>query len=410
MEASEQRPIVSEYYGETLKTSADLKTSACCPIDAVPAKHRAILSKLHPFVTSRFYGCGSPIPDGLSGQTVLDLGCGTGRDAFLAAALAGQSGRVIGVDMTDSQLQVARDTEQFHADTFFGEGSKPNTDFRKGFIEDLRSAAVGDAEVDVVISNCVCNLSTDKKAVFSEVARVLREGGEFYFSDVYADRRLPEEAQKHPVLVAECLGGALYLEDFRRVMAEVGFKDIRIVTSGPIEVRDEKLKALVPEVRFHSITTRAFKIAALEDRRENYGQFATYSSCCGSGLKLDVDYDFLKGVPLPVDANTAAILQKSRFSGKFKVTEAGAHQGLFSPEVEGGALAGMIYSSKQQKSACCPSAKNEKESSSRCATVSGTENGSREEAGSYTPGRAEAVKSAEVKSNGCAPGSSSSCC
>lgn len=417
MDASEQRPIVSEYYGETLKTSADLKTSACCPIDSVPPEHRNILSKLHPDVISRFYGCGSPIPDQLSGQVILDLGCGTGRDAFLAAALAGPDGRVIGLDMTDSQLKVARDTAQFHADKFFGDGAKPNTDFRKGFIEDLRSAGVEDHSVDVVISNCVCNLSTDKRAVFSEVSRVLRQGGEFYFSDVYADRRLPLAAQKHPVLVAECLGGALYIEDFRRIMADVGFQDVRVVSSGPIELHDADLQKLVPDVRFYSITTRAFKIDTLEDRRESYGQFATYSSCYGGGFKLDVDYNFVKGVKLPVDGNTAAMLQQSRFKGKFTVTDPGPHQGLFSPEIEGGAFASMIYSSNQQKTACCTPSDTKQETSccapalpesnkeeTPCCTPA--ENRSREENGCCPP--SQVVTGAETKSSGCKQGST--CC
>eukprot|EP00177_Eucheuma_denticulatum_P007501 GFKZ01013655.1.p1 GENE.GFKZ01013655.1~~GFKZ01013655.1.p1 ORF type:complete len:399 (-),score=51.18 GFKZ01013655.1:497-1693(-) len=349
MEAAEQRPFVSEYYGKTLKSSADLLTSACCPVDAVPPAHRAILSQLHPDVTSRFYGCGSPIPDFLSGAVILDLGCGTGRDAFLASALAGQKGKVIGVDMTMEQLEVARATAEYHAKKFFGEDGKVNTEFREGYIEDLAGAGVGDGEVDVVISNCVCNLSTDKRGVFSEVARVLKEGGEFYFSDVYTDRRLSEEAQRDPVLVAECLGGALYIEDFRRIMSDVGFKDIRIMTSAPIQLHDSRMRELVPDVQFYSLTIRAFKIASLEDRRENYGQTATYSSCCGSGLKLDKDYNFVKGKTLPVDANTATILQKARFADKFTVTPAGSHLGLFSPDIEGGAIGATLGLQQQAK-------------------------------------------------------------
>lgn len=423
MEASAQRPMIAEYYGETLKTSSDLKTSACCPIDAVPPEHRHILSKLHPDVISRFYGCGSPIPDSLSGQTILDLGCGTGRDVFLAAALAGENGRVIGVDMTDSQLKVARDTAQFHADTFFGKGAKPNTDFRKGYIEDLRSANIEDDSVDVVISNCVCNLSTDKRAVFSEVYRVLRQGGEFYFSDVYPDRRLSEEAQKDPVLVAECLGAALYLEDFRRIMAEVGFRDIRVVTSGTIELHDPELLKLVHGVRFYSVTTRAFKIDALEDRRENYGQLATYSSGTGDEFKLDATLNFRKGAEVPVDANTATILELSRFKKKFTVSKRGAHQGLFSPEMESGAFAGTIYKESLKTEACCAPGSSEKEKSccgpevtngnqeagccneetSCCAPA---ENGEGEQQSCCAPSRT--VTEAEAKSDGC--GLKSTCC
>lgn len=328
MDADKQHRSVSTYYGTTLSSSADLKTSACCPIDAVPRSHRKHLEKLHPEVTSRFYGCGSPIPSHLSACTVLDLGCGTGRDAYLASALVGPHGSVIGVDMTHEQLQVANRHRQYHADCFFGPASESNVQFRHGYIEDLRSADIHDASIDVVISNCVCNLSPDKSAVFSEVSRVLKQGGEFYFSDVYADRRLSNEAKSNELLVAECLGGALYLEDFRRVMRQAGFPDVRIVSAAPVELRDDKLRALVPDVTFYSVTIRAFKISQLEDVREDYGQTATFTSCA-SQFKLDIDAVFNKGVATPIDFNTAAILQQSRFKELFQVTSPGVHRGPF---------------------------------------------------------------------------------
>eukprot|EP00171_Calliarthron_tuberculosum_P012017 IDg12017t1 len=119
----QRRASVAEYYGEKLQSSADLRTSACCPIDAVPEEQRNIVAKLHPEVVSRFYGCGSPIPDALTGTTVLDLGCGTGRDAFIASALVGREGRVIGVDMTESQLEVARRHRDYHAAELLGDGA-----------------------------------------------------------------------------------------------------------------------------------------------------------------------------------------------------------------------------------------------------------------------------------------------
>lgn len=332
MEPQVQREFVSSYYGETLKSSADLRSSACCPLESVPADHKKILSKLHPDVVSRFYGCGSPIPEFLEGATVLDLGCGTGRDAYLASALVGPNGNVIGVDMTDSQLDVARAHQRYHAKAFFDNEQVSNVDFRKGFIEDLASSGVSDSSIDVVISNCVCNLSPHKEKVFSEIYRVLKRGGEFYFSDVYADRRLSEEATKNPVLVAECLGGALYLEDFRRVMAKVGFFDIRVISAAPVSLKDCSLAPLVPSVTFYSVTVRAFKLSELNDRREDYAQNATYlstSDTCVSSFKLDVDNIFQPNVAQPIDSNTASILKASRFRPYFLVSEAGPHRGLY---------------------------------------------------------------------------------
>lgn len=355
MNADAQRTSVSEYYSEAVQATSDLKTSACCPIDSVPEKHRQILAKVHPDVLTKFFGCGSPIPPSLSGADVLDLGCGTGRDVYLASALVGPTGSVVGVDMTDAQLDVARRHQRYHADALLGDGAEPNTAFHKGYIEDLASAGIRDASVDVVISNCVCNLSSDKPAVFSEVHRVLRDGGEFYFSDIYADRRLSEEARAHPVLVGECLGGALYIEDFRRILADVGLLDPRIMSVGEVVVEDPDLRKFVEGVHFYSITIRAFKIAGMEDRREDFSQSAVYSpGCCDpDSFKLDADFTFRKGVSVPVDANTAAILKRSRFSKLFTVTEPEAHRGLFHPEVESSFLPAVFHKSKP---AGCPDA------------------------------------------------------
>ncbi|CAN8068722.1 unnamed protein product [Agarophyton chilense] len=362
MEPEKQRQSVSKYYSSTLASTSDLKTSACCPIDAVPESHRSILAKLHPEVTSRFYGCGSPIPSHLKGCDLLDLGCGTGRDAFLSSALVGQEGSVIGVDMTPEQLEIANRHRQYHSTQFFGPKAESNVQFRKGFIEDLRPAGIHDASVDVVISNCVCNLSPDKEAVFSEVSRVLKQGGEFYFSDVYADRRLTEEAASHEVLVGECLGGALYVQDFLTIMNRVGFPDVRVVSAAPIGLHDAELRKMVPDVTFYSLTIRAFKIDALEPTREDYGQTATYVSC-GSGLQLDIDNTFKNGVPIAVDSNTAAILQQSRFRHMFNVTERGDHRGSFKRAQENSsdildircfrALPSLSLSAKQSSGGCC---------------------------------------------------------
>jgi arsenite methyltransferase len=369
-----RRAAVSEYYGTTLQSTADLKTSACCPVDAAPAAHRAILEKVHPEVRDRFYGCGSPLPDALSGAVVLDLGCGTGRDAYLASALVGRDGRVVGVDMTQEQLDVAERYREFHAEALLG-GGESNVRFVKGVIEDLSACGVDDASVDVVISNCVCNLSPNKPAVFAEVARVLRPGGEFYFSDIYTDRRLGAAAAADPEMVGECLGGALYIQDFRRVMAAAGLPDVRVVSAAPVVLHDERMRALAPGVGFHSVTVRAFKLPGLEDRAEDYGQSATYTGCCASGQKFDARFHFPKGEAVPVDANTAAILHGSRYRSRFDVTPRGPHRGLLDAGVEGGAVASFmaVTAAKGGGGACCaPSAgaKAEPAASTCCPPVS----------------------------------------
>src|SRR5262249_22818210 len=195
---------VREYYGRVLKSSADLKTSACCVAETLPPQVAAALTDVHPEVKDRFYGCGSPIPPSLDGLTVLDLGCGSGRDCYVLSKLVGSRGRVIGLDMTEEQVAVARKYVSWHAERV----GYANVEFRDGYIEDLRAAGMADASVALVISNAVLTLSPDKRRVFSEIFRVLKPGGDLYFSDVFADRRIPHALAEDPVLIGECLGGA----------------------------------------------------------------------------------------------------------------------------------------------------------------------------------------------------------
>src|SRR5688572_365042 len=117
-ESSYTLESVKEYYGKVLSSNKDLKTSACCTADAFPEHLRSILADIHDEVKDRFYGCGSPIPPSLEGRTVLDLGCGSGRDCFLLSKLVGSKGKVIGVDMTDEQLDVAKKHLDYHTKKF----------------------------------------------------------------------------------------------------------------------------------------------------------------------------------------------------------------------------------------------------------------------------------------------------
>ena len=179
--------LVQDYYGRQLQGTADLKTSACCDISAVPEWLKPLLARIHPEVLSRYYGCGLVCPPLLTGCRVLDLGCGSGRDVYALAQLVGPTGEVVGVDMTDEQLAVAERHRAFHAEAF----GYDNVRFVQGYIERLDELGLEPGSVDVIVSNCVVNLSPDKDAVLSGVQRLLKPGGEFFFSDVYADRRVP---------------------------------------------------------------------------------------------------------------------------------------------------------------------------------------------------------------------------
>lgn len=312
--------MVQEYYGRQLTGTGDLRTQACCCSKGPSKDVSDILPLIADEIKDRFYGCGSPIPPLLEGMTVLDLGCGTGRDVYIMSKLVGPTGRVIGVDMTPEQIEVAerhRDEQRMR----FG-FEESNVELLHGFIEDLGSLGIEDGSVDVVVSNCVINLSSDKGSVFREIRRVLRHGGELLFSDVFCDRRLPEELGEDPEIRGECLGGAMYVEDFRRLMAECGWADFRYTEIRDFGVDDDSIRDRIGTANFSSRTVRAFKLDDSEDVCEDYGQVACYDgSIPGHEHSFDLDdhHRFITGKPMLVCGNTASIIENSRYGRAFTV-------------------------------------------------------------------------------------------
>lgn len=331
-DVSEKTAFVKQYYGKMLEGVWDLKTSACCCSDELlhPAV-REIEQEIDNEVLTKFYGCGSPIPPALEGQTIMDLGCGTGKDVFIASRLAGPEGFVIGVDMTDEQLEVAlRHCDQQMEK--FGY-ARPNVSFKKGYIEDLKEIGIEDNSIDIVMSNCVINLCADKKKVFSEIFRVLKPGGELYFSDVFAGRRISEHLANDPLLHSECLGGAMYIEDFRRILRDTGCPDYRVVSRRRIKIGNPRIEVKVGMVDFYSMTIRAFKLDTLEDLCEDYGQVALYRGTIPGyphAYDLDAHHRFIANKPMLVCGNTASMLKETRLADHFSVTgDRSVHYGPF---------------------------------------------------------------------------------
>jgi ubiquinone/menaquinone biosynthesis C-methylase UbiE len=164
-------------------------------------------------------GCGNPlaIASLRPGQTVLDLGSGAGFDCFLAANAVGPSGRVIGVDMTSEMIAKARRNA--------ASGNYENVEFRIGEIEHL---PVANATVDVIISNCVINLSPDKRSVIEEAFRVLKPGGKLAISDIVAMQELPEDIRNDLALYSGCMAGATPIHELRKFLSSAGFRDAKI--------------------------------------------------------------------------------------------------------------------------------------------------------------------------------------
>jgi SAM-dependent methyltransferase len=323
--------IVKDYYGKTLTTSADLKTDACATTAAPPAFVRQAIAQVHDAVAARYFGCGLAIPSALDGLSVLDLGCGAGRDVFAIAKLVGPHGRVVGVDMTDEQLAIARAHEAWHAERFGY--AQPNTRFIQGYLEELGALDLEPQSFDLIISNCVINLCTDKPAVFRAAHQLLKPGGEIYFSDVYADRRVPDALRADPDLYGECLSGALYWGDYQAIARASGFADPRVFDHRPLAINDGAMKEKLTPIRFASVTARLFKLAGLEAACEDYGQAVIYKGGVPGmerAFKLDAEHEIEAGRVFPVCGNTLAMLTHTRFARYFDVVGEGkAHFGLF---------------------------------------------------------------------------------
>ena len=251
------------YTGAVANPREDISNPVVYPedlIDHIPAASRI-----------RSYGCGSPVLDaGLTaGHRVVDLGCGTGIECFIASRLVGPLGRVYGVDMLDSMLAISRrSADEVAAALGYG-----NVEFRKGYLEDL---PLDDASVDVVLSNCVLNLSTDKRRTFAEIRRVLADGGRLMISDVVCQTEPDPGIRNDEVLRGQCIAGALTQRDLFALLGECGFVAARAVRRLPYRT--------VGGHPFFSLTFEACKPTATGDVPADYlartAAPTTAGSCC----------------------------------------------------------------------------------------------------------------------------------
>jgi len=221
---------VRETYGKIARSEAKgcvpgPDTSCCSTPDFDPGKVSSFLGYSAedlgsvPEGANLGLGCGNPVAIASlrEGEVVVDLGSGGGFDCFLAAGQVGDTGRVIGVDMTPDMISKARSNA--------GKAGTGNVEFRLGEIEHL---PVADNTADIVISNCVINLSPDKEIVYREAFRVLKPGGRLSISDIVTTKTLPEEIQEDLALVSACVGGAATIDDTEKALIDAGFVDIRI--------------------------------------------------------------------------------------------------------------------------------------------------------------------------------------
>jgi arsenite methyltransferase len=244
MPIDEITQAVSDRYAKAASTGEQM----CCPTSYDMAHLKSFIPDE---VLKVSYGCGTPagLETVKQGETVLDIGSGGGIDCFEASRLVGSSGRVIGIDMTDTMLEIARKHAAVVASNLGYAAS--NVDFRKGLADAM---PVEDETADLIISNCVINLAPDKRKVFREMFRVAKSGGRFTISDIVADQPVPQYLVHDAQKWGDCLSGALTLTDYMAGLVEAGFLAVHLTKFSPWQVIDG--------IHFFSVTLTGYKLPA----------------------------------------------------------------------------------------------------------------------------------------------------
>lgn len=333
---STQSSVVNRYADAAYKREAEL----CCPVEY----NGKYLEKIPVEVIEKDYGCGDPSRWIQPGETVLDLGSGTGKICFIASQIVGRDGRVIGVDMTHDMLEVARRNAPVMAERL----GYANTEFKKGRIEDLtldldlledalKETPIGDLEryfdleakadqlreeqplvasgsIDVVVSNCVLNLvnSDKKEQLFREIFRVLEKGGRAVISDIVSDEPVPEHMQRDTELWSGCISGALTEEAFLKAFEDAGFYAMEYV-----KFETEPWRT-VEGIEFRSVTIRAYK--GKQDDCKDHNQAVIYLGPFNE-IVDDDGHRFRRGERTAVCDKTFQLLQGPAYAEQFAYIE-----------------------------------------------------------------------------------------
>ena len=334
---SQQEAAVRERYSAAAEAR---EVALCCPVDYDPQ----YLAAIPTIVIERDYGCGNPAKHLHPGETVLDLGSGTGKICFIASQVVGPTGRVIGVDMNDDMLGIARAACAEVAENI----GHANVSFVKGRIQDLRfdrdradawlqanpvrseadlraleaytaksraeQPLVGDGSVDVVVSNCVLNLvqNDQKKQLFEEIHRVLARGGRAVISDIVSDERVPQHMQQDPELWSGCISGAFQEADFLTAFADAGFYGIQVLERG------EAPWQTVEGIEFRTMTVVAYKgkEGACLDHNEAVVYLGPFSE-----VHDDDGHAYPRGQRVAVCRKTYEILTRAPYADHFAGVE-----------------------------------------------------------------------------------------
>jgi SAM-dependent methyltransferase len=287
---------VSDRYARAASTGEQM----CCPTSYDMADLQSFIPEE---VLKISYGCGTPA--GLKTvsprETVLDIGSGGGIDCFEASRLVGPAGHVIGIDMTDTMLAIARKNAPLVASNL-GYASS-NVEFRKGMADAI---PVIDGAIDLIISNCVINLAPDKRKVFREMFRVAKPGGRFTISDIVADQPVPQYLVHDAGKWGDCLSGALTLTDYIAGMVGAGFLGIHLIKASPWQKIDG--------IHFFSVTLTGYKLPAGTSRSD-----VRYATLRGPFSRVvdELGTTYFRGIPQPITPETACLLNQTPLAPHF---------------------------------------------------------------------------------------------
>ena len=287
---------VSDRYARAASTGEQM----CCPTSYDMADLQSFIPEE---VLKISYGCGTPagLKTVCQGETVLDIGSGGGIDCFAASRLVGPTGRVIGIDMTDTMLAIARKNAPVVAANL--DYPTSNVEFRKGMADAI---PVIDSSVDLIISNCVINLAPDKRKVFREMFRVTKPGGRFTISDIVADQTVPQYLAHDAEKWGDCLSGALTLTDYIAGMMGAGFLGIHLINSSPWQVIDS--------IHFFSVTLTGYKLPA--SAPVSADRYATLRGPF-SRVVDELGTTYLRGIPQPITPDVVRLLSQAPLASHF---------------------------------------------------------------------------------------------
>ena len=290
---------VSERYAKAASTGEEM----CCPTSYDMGHLKTFIPEE---VLKIAYGCGTPagLKTVQAGETVLDIGSGGGIDCFEASRLVGPTGHVIGIDMTDTMLEIARK----HAAVVTTNLGYPesNVEFRKGLADAM---PVQDGTIDLIISNCVINLAPDKRKVFQEMYRVAKPGGRFTISDIVSDQTVPQYLVHDAQKWGDCLSGALTLTDYLNGMTAAGFFGIHLVKFSPWRVIDG--------IHFVSVTLTGYKLPPASTTPS-----VQYATLRGPFIRLvdERGTTYQRGIPQPITSEVTLLLSTPPFAEHFLLT------------------------------------------------------------------------------------------